>query len=334
MKKKLTLALIASLALTTGSAFAADFDTKFDGNVSLQYRDDERTVFGTGAKYGGQGFKETITLNSKTKIADGVDFYTRMTYQNLGNGLMNSAADYAGRPDTGYNGAIDAFGFKIATGSWNWTIGSQPLTIGAQGLVYDNGFIGRHALPYAVNGAGKIGAVDTSVYYARTNYQSDFGDQDKFYGTNLSYDLNANSKVGAFYARWAPGADWGIGNQNAYGIDYSYKFNDKVSFAGEYSKTSASAANKAYIAGLSYAATNADTFGAKYYRSEVASQIVDKNFGGMGTTPNPDTKGYILSYNHTLDKASTIGLSYDCEQAILGTTDARNRTKLTYSINF
>lgn len=337
MKKKLALALAASFVLTTGSAFAAEIpnplDIKFDGSLSIQYRDDEKTTFAGVKQAPVNGLRETFVLNATKKLTDNLDFYARFTYQNLDK-KVKGTADYIGTD--GYNGAIDSFGFKLKQDNWNWVIGSQALTIGAQGLVYDNGFIGKHSLPYAVNASGKVGTVDTSVYYARTNYQTGLGDQDKFYGTNLGYAINDSAKVGAFYGRWVPGADWGIDNANAYGLDYSYKFNDKVSFAAEYAKTSADVDNKAYIAGISYAATANDTLGAKYYRSEGASQILDKNWGGMGTTPNPDTKGYILSLNHTISKDSSVAISYDSEKVITGDygINNRDRTRATYTVSF
>jgi hypothetical protein len=351
MKKKLALALVASLALTTGSAFAAEVSSpdgfQLDGSLNLQYRNDTKMA-GTSSKNVHDGFKETLTLNMSQKITDNVDFYTRFTYQNVGAGLQNDAEDYRGKIG-GNSAAFDAFGLKVATGTWNWKIGSQPLTVGAQGLVYDNGFIGRNALPYAISGAGKIGAIDTVVYDAKTNYQVPVGNQDKFYGTNLSYSIDDNNKIGAFYAHWTPSSDtanWGtnlnqmaiasFGSLNAYGFDYSHQFEGKLSFASEYAKTNAKVDNKAYIAGFGYAVDADNKVAAKYYRSEGYSQIWDKNFGGMGTTPNPDTKGFILSLNHAISKTTSASLSYDSEKTIKGTygIGSRNRTVAAYNVTF
>lgn len=338
MRKGLALALAAGVIMSTGTAFAAENGLKVDGSVQIQYRDDEKT-FNDGSKQTSNGFRETFVLNANQKITDNLDLFARFTYQNLAAGV-NGTGDYI-KDD--YNGGIDSFGLKLKQGSWNWTAGEQGFTIGGQGLIYDNGFIGKYSNPYAIIGNGKLGLVDTTVFYARTHYQKGY-DQDNFAGAQFSYGISDAAKVGVFYTKWNAGTSsevkFGYNNLNFYGIDYNYQIDKKLGFAAEYAKSSASNNNKAYIAGFDYDATGNDNLAAKYYRSEDLSNIPDMNWSDMTTAPNSNAKGVILSWRHTLSKNTNVKLAYDTQNpikksgAVSGTSTDRDRTRLSYNITF
>lgn len=341
MKKNLILALVASFILCfVGTAFAADIpnplDIKFDGSLTLQYRNDNVKNVATPGSY--NGMKILGVVNATKNIAEGLDLYTRFTYESISGGLdgskgYGSALDYANRQ---YNGTIDAFGLKIASGTWNWTVGSQALTIG-QGMVYDNGFIGKHALPYAIDGKGKLGAVTTEVTYAKTNYEAPYKN-DTFYVIQLGYDVSPQFNVGGFYTKWNPGNP-AINDGTYYGINTVYKFDGKTSFNAEFAKSNYNVDNKAYIAGLTYAFDKNDKVSASAYRSEDLSNIFDSNFGGMTTAPNANTKGYMFSYKHKMGTDTTLSVAYDTYDhinpaAITGTSNDRNRTKVGVTFVF
>jgi len=356
MKKALAVVLVVSFMLLTGTAFAADIpnplDLKFDGSLTLQYRNDS-VKFPTSSY---NGLKTLGVMNVTKSIGDQFGIYARATYENLGGSLnpksnssisgaaYGSPADYANaKYNSRYNGTIDAFGLTFNDGGWNWKLGSQALTIG-QGMIYDNGFIGSHALPYAISGTGKVGVVDTTVIIAKTNYQGAGMNggtllNDKFDVLQFGYDVSPKANIGAFYTHWAAGdtngarAAMGSGSESFYGINTVYKFDGKLSFNGEATKSSANTNNKAYIGGLTYAFDNVDKVSASYYRSEDLSNINDQNFGGMTTAPNANTKGYIFSWGHKFSSDLNLRLGYDSythinAAAVTGATNDRNRTTL------
>lgn len=339
MKKRIAALLAASFVLSASSAFAAELlpnpaGIKFDGSVSLQYRNDSKPNTPTY-----NGLKWTTVLNAEKNIFENVDLYARMSYQYLDNQAeQGGMGDYI---NDGYNGGIDAFGLKIKSGGFNYVIGSQSLTIGS-GLIYDNGFIGKHALPYAFKMSGKMGATDVSAFYAKTNYQGGL-DNDKIYAVEGKYALNDKTTIGALYAHASYGTDnstaVGASSANFYGLNGSVKLTDKLNFSAEFVKSNASADNKGYIGSFGYAADAKNSFGFSYYRSEDLSNVRDANFGGMTTAPNANTKGYIVSWNHKLGSNVSFGVSYDSYKIInatakTGTASDRDRTKVGVTVAF
>lgn len=350
MKKTLAMAVAASVVMSAaGTVFAAEettspYDFKFDGSINVQYRNDEITKNVSpkwSEDYTANGMKTTITLNLEKGIAKNLSVYSRFTSQGFSNGLAKAKqADYV---DDDYNTAIDAFGFKYNNAGVNYVLGSQALTIGATGLVYDNGFIGQHALPYALKVSGKSGATDLTAIYAQTNYQDGY-DNDKFYVLQGQYAINDKSSVGAFYAHSTYGdytkpLVYNKDSLNYYGINTSYKFTDKLSFVGEYIKSSADVDNKGYIGGFTYAFDTKTSMGAGYYRVEDQAAIVDGNLASMTTAPFSNAKGYIVSINHKVAKDVTINASYDTmdkinDQGVAGASNDRNRTRVGITVNF
>lgn len=344
MKKSLAMALAASFVMSAaGTVFAAEvpnpFDVKFDGSVNVQYRNDERSNYVAKPDSTVNAFKTTFVLNAEKSLTKNLSLYSRFTYQNFSNGdAEGPQADYI---DDKYNGAIDAFGFKYNNAGVNYVLGSQALTIGATGLVYDNGFIGKHALPYALKVSGKAGATDLTGFYAKTNYQ-DGKDNDKFYGLQGQYAINDKSNVGAFYAHAAYGVDNGYvtkDSMNYYGVNTSYKFTNKLGFVAEYIKSSADQDNKGVIGGFTYAADSKNTFGVSSYRVEDQAAIVDGNLMSMTTAPFSNAKGYIISYSNKLGTDVTLNASYDTMDKIndsgkAGASNDRNRTRVGVTVNF
>jgi len=357
MKKALAVVLFASVLFISSNAIAAEDedadapDLKIDGSLILQYRHDNIYKEPLPGRY--DGVQTLVTVNIRQKLTDHLDFYTRATYETLGGGL-NPATNgkvidgvytgYSGSQDyidKRYNGAFDAVGFTLKADEWTWTVGSQALTIG-QGLIYDNSNIGRHALPYAVDGKGKIGVLDTEIFTAKTNYQSAIAANDKFSGIVVGYDITPKANIGAFYTRWAAGSTAtypdSVARLNFIGVDATYRLNKKVTFNGEIVRSNASVSNNAYLGGVSYAFDKIDTVSLSAYRSEDLSDINDANLSGMTTAPDANTKGFIFSWSHKMGENISLKVDYDRythlnEAAVTGTTNDRDRTTvgLTYT---
>lgn len=348
MKKSLAMALAASVVLSAaGTVFAAEDsnDFKFNGSFTTQFRSDDRTNHHTNADVKATGLKSTLTINMEKPLTDNLSLYGRFTHQNFNN---QTAQDYqADWIKEDYNTAIDAFGFKYNNAGVNYVIGSQALTIGATGLVYDNGFIGEHALPYAVKASSKVGATDLTAIYARTNYQHVNSDNEKMHNENFyvlqgQYAANEKTTLGAFFAR-ANYEDMNAAvtkdSMNYYGLSAGYKLTDKLNFVGEYIKSTADDDNKGYIGGLSYAIDSKNTVGASYYRVEDQAAISDANLASMTTAPFSNAKGYILSYSYKYKENITLAASYDTQdkindQANAGANNDRNRTRVGVTFTF
>lgn len=351
MKKSLAMALAASFVMSAaGTVFAAEvpnpFDIKFDGSINVQSRTDVRTN-GPAADVTASGIKSTLTLNAEKALTNNLSLYSRFTYQGFSNTTAeDKQADYI---DEKYNGTFDAFGFKYQNAGINYVLGSQAMTIGATGIVYDNGWIGNHSLPYALKVNGKSGATDLTAFYAKTNYQNGY-ENDKFYGVQGQYAINSKTSVGGFYAHDSYGAYttridanhnflYGKDSINYYGVNVSYKFDNKLGFVAEYIKSSADQDSKGYIGSFNYAFDKNTTAGLSYYNIEDQAAIVDGNWASATTAPFSNAKGYIVSVGHKLGTDVTLNASYDTQDKInavghAGASVDRNRTKVGVTVNF
>lgn len=341
MKKQLAMALAASVVMgAAGTVFAAEnpYDFKFSGSLNTQFRQDDKTNYlNNDPDVNASGLKTTLTINMEKALSNNLSLYSRFTHQSFNNTLAKQQADWVNED---FNTAIDAFGLKYNNAGVDYVVGSQALTIGATGLVYDNGFIGKHALPYAAKISGKAGATDLTAIYAKTNYQSGLDDEN-FYVLQGQYALDGKTTVGGFFAHASYGANTKATDDtmNYYGVSTAYKFTDKLNFVGEFIKSNANDDNKGYIGGLTYAFDNKNTFGASYYRVEDQAAIADANLGNMTTAPNGNAKGFIFSYGYKLNNNTSFAASYDTQDKIkdagtAGTSNDRNRTKVGVTFSF
>jgi hypothetical protein len=216
------------------------------------------------------------------------------------------------------------------------------LTIGS-GLIYDNGFIGKHSLPYAAVVSKKVGATDLTAFYAKTNYQES-NDNDKFYGLQGSYAVNDKFTVGGMftavkYGNNNPYATYAHDtSENFFEINGSYQIDPKLGFSAAYAKSNADTDNKAYIGTFNYAFDKKNKLGVSYYRSEDLSDIVDSNWGDMTTTPNANTKGVAVSYSNKINKDLTFSVSRSMYTAINsvsnGGSDSNDRVKTSAGLTY
>jgi hypothetical protein len=346
MNKQLVAALAASVVISgVGTAFAADdfnHEIKFDGSFSTQYRA-QREYNQDLTK---TALKTTLTLNVDAPLAKNLDAYASFNYQNIRtNDEIHFISDYFNTDDKNNTG-LSAVGLKYKNDGYSYVIGSQALTLGG-GLAYDNGYIGRHALPYALNISKKVGATDLTVIAAKTNYQGD-NENDKFYVVQGSYAINPKSTVGAMYAHVSYGSNTIVAMNNVldssvnfYSIYGSHKLTDKATLSGEYINASSSINNQGFQTNLSYKLDEKNTLGAGYYRVEDQASIYDLNGGGMTTSPNNNTEGYIVSWKHDFDKNFSLKVADLNYKAITGTDITkggaggdRNRFYTTATVSF
>lgn len=349
MKKKVLMALTASLVISgVGGAFAAEDDNavKLDGNITFHYRSQHENNYANGNPDNTRNaFKSTITLNAEAPLANNLNAYARFTFQNIDKTNGAFARDYYDKPDSDLNNAaIDAFGLKYKNAGYTYVVGSQALTLGG-GIAYDNGYIGKYALPYAINVSKKVGAVDLNVIAAKTNYQNS-KENDKFYAIQGSYDVNAKTNLGAMIAYVNYGkntvADYHLPDNNVtlFSIYGSNKLSDKASVSAEYLVGSTSSDNQAFQTNVNYQADNKNSLSAGYYYIEDQANIFDDNGGDMTTAPNNNTKGVVVAWTHNFDKNTSLKIGdynykmIDNNSISKCVTNDRNRLFTNVSVKF
>jgi hypothetical protein len=348
MKRPLLAALTASIIISgVGTAFAAEDsnqEIKIDGSFSTQYRDQHDTNKGAGkSDLTRAAWKTTLTLNVDAPLAQNLDAYASLNYQNISRDAGIGFADYL-TTDKKNNTAISAFGLKYKNAGYSYVVGSQAMTLGG-GLAYDNGYIGRHSLPYALNVSKKVGATDLNFIIAQTNYQTGL-ENDKFYAIQGSYAVTPKTNLGAMFTHVSYGKDTLQSyplidsSVNFYSIYGSHQLSDKATISAEYLKASSKVDNQAFQTNLSFALDNKNTLSAGYYRVEDQASIVDNNWGGMTTSPNNNTEGYTVSWKHNFDKNINLKIGYINYTKINATTNVsgaggdRSRFYTIATVNF
>jgi len=341
MKKSLLMALTASLVLTgVGTAFAADDAVKIDGSITFHYRtqhDPQRTGDKTR-----NSFKSTVTLNAEAPIASNLDAYARFTYQNISKDEGLFARDYIDGDKN--NAAIDAFGLKYKNAGYSYVVGSQALTLGG-GIAYDNGFIGQHALPYAINGSKKVGAVNLNAIAAKTNYQ-DNKENDKFYVLQGTMAVSDKSTVGAMLAQVNYGentvADFNLKSDDVtfFSVYGTRQLSDRTSLSAEYLKSSVSYASQGVQANVTRKLDDKNKLTTGIYYIQDQANIFDDNFADMTTSPNNNAKGTLVVWNHKFNESTslTVGnLNYkvlDKNSTSGAVSSDRNRFFTNVSVKF
>jgi hypothetical protein len=337
--------LIGLILLASSTGFAAadtSQDLQITGSVQFHYRvqRDEQYLNRT-PDFTRNGLKTLFVLNMDQRLSDDFAVYARATYETFSSRYGNFGTDdYA---DNNYHGAIDEYGLKYDHDGYRYVLGLQSLTLGG-GLVYDNGYIGKHSLPYAFTIDGKIGKVAVNAVAAQTNYQGNL-ENDRFYAVQGNYAMDNQANIGAMIVHAGYGKDTtraymqGTSSVNYYSVYGSYPLSDKLTGSAEYLVSSMNADNKAYITKLSYSPDSKNTFGLAYYHVEDQTSINDYNAGCMTTSPNTNTRGYLVSYKHKFAKNVSWSVSdyqYDKinPSSSNGAATNRNRLGTTLAIAF
>lgn len=348
MKKKLLMALTTSLVIaglgTACAEEAADNAVKFDGNVTFHFRS-QRDTDASDVLTKRNAFKTTLTLNATAPLSEQLDAYARFTFQYANDKDRGAfARDFFNKAGDSSSAAIDAYGFKYKNAGYTYVVGTQALTLGA-GMAYDNGYVGKNALPYAINVSKKVGAVNLNVIAAETNYQNNI-DNDKFYTVQGNYDVSAKTNLGAMVTY----VDYGKDTATKYNLDKdatlfslygSHKLNDKATVSAEFLTSSVSDQNTGLQTSLSYKLDEKNGLGASYYYIEDQANLFDYNAAGITGWPFNNVKGVMVSWSHKFDKNTTLKLAdfnYDTIEKDGGVSGIvkkdRNRLFANLSVNF
>ncbi|MDU2066642.1 MAG: hypothetical protein E6713_17625, partial [Sporomusaceae bacterium] len=290
------------LAMNQAAAAAQPDGVQFDGNLVVHARSQHDENPGNRSR---TGIKTTLTLNATLPVAENVSAYTRFTYQRLNNNYGVFSADYFCNTKQ-ENSALDAFGIKYQNAGYKYVLGLQALTLGG-GLVYDNTYIGRHALPYAMSVSKQVGAVNLNFIGAKTNYQGNLSN-DNFYVLQGTYAPDGQSSLGVMLARTSYGSDtrsryaFADSTVNYVSVYGSRAVNDKVGISAELLKSSAKTENQAMQMSLKYTLDAKNTLTASYYYVEDQAVMTDYNATEMSAYPNSNAQGYSIAWIHKFDK--------------------------------
>ncbi|WP_427112469.1 hypothetical protein [Megasphaera sueciensis] len=352
MKKKLLIALVTNLMVfSMGSVLAETTTTNndpitFDGNITFHYRDQHDGNYVNGRPSQTRtAFKSTLQLNTNIRITSNLSAYARFSYQHINKEDAAFARDYFDKSISDLNdAAIDSFGLKYTNKNYNVVLGSQALTLGGR-LLYDNGFMGRYILPYAVNVTKKMGSGNITAIAAQTNYQSG-KNNDKFFVLQGNYHLNPKTDLGTMVAHVNYGgttkADFNIPDSSVtfFSVYGSKKLTNTLNLSAEYLIGSTSSDNQAFQTNLGYQVDKKNRLMAGYYYVEDQANIFDDNGGDMTGAANNNTKGLVFAWIHKFDDKTslTIGdLNYkkiNSNSFSQCVSDDRNRFFTNLSIHF
>jgi hypothetical protein len=321
MKKTLSMALTACLVLSVAGIAAAETpdssDLQLDGSVHMEYRSDKNSnsIYGD-ADSTANGLKATLILNADKKLTNNLDIYARVASRYAAHDLgEHYAGDFIHAETNDSSTAIDQFGLKYHNAGWNYKLGSQNLSLGATGLLYDdNRFSGKNMFANALTATGKVGAIDLKTIIATTNYESGYNN-DKLYYIHGGYNSN-KSTYGFGYAR----VDYGTttaaeylyaadGNGlNYYTADFSYKLADNLHFSSEFIQSSAKEENHGINLVLFHIFNKNTNGGVAYFKVGEQANIQNAYEGGM-TYQWGNAEGYGVFFNHKLSKNVTFNFA-------------------------
>lgn len=271
---------------------------KLSGSVNLEFRNDRLDA----PKQPVKGYKTLVMLNGESNIVKNLDGYFRASYERFSNDAATALfKDFVGDR---YSGTVDAFGLKYSNSGYKYVLGSQSFTLGNTGILYDNGFVGSHALPYALSVTGKLGAIDLSAIIGQTNYQS--GTEAKLYVTQGTCAIGSKATVGTVLARVDYGVN--IGSHNYYTVNSTYAPVKDLTFSAEYLKSDYSQNNKGYAAVVDYKVDEKNSLRAALWRVEWNASIFDNGLGYM-TTYWADAKGHTFIWKHNMSKNMTFAIT-------------------------
>jgi len=321
MNKTLSMAVAACLLFPIASIASAattdSSDLQLDGSIHTEYRADRNShnIYGTTDSTA-NGLKSTFFLNANKNLNNNLGIYARVASRYAAHDLgANYAGDFAHATTKDSSTGIDQFGLNYKNAGWSYKLGSQNLSLGATGLLYDDTrFSGRNMFTTALTATGKIGTIELKTAIAKTNYDSGY-DNDKLYYIHGGYN-NHKSTYGFGYAR----ADYGSttaashlyttdGNAlNYYTADFSYKLTDTLHFSSEFIQSSAKEENHGINLVLFHIFNKNTNGGIAYFKVEEQANIQNAYEGGL-TYQWGNAEGYGVFFNHKLSKNITLNFA-------------------------
>lgn len=314
-KKLVALVAAAMMTVSAGSVFAAP--VTLDGSVSFQARNQDNY---NPAK-DGTGNKLTFKLNAKTQLTNNMDFYARLAGQRLSR--LGYAADF-------YDGSkkemmeLDQYGVIIKGGDFNFKLGRQGITVGANATLYSSGsYIGKNMLSDGLTVSGKTGVFDVKAVIAKEDTDGPY--QNKIYALSGSYSPAKNWTLGATLAKYKEANQ----DTNFWAINAGYAFSDKASVSTEYAQSNYSSDNKAYNISFNYAFDNRLSGYIVNHKTEANADM-----GRNWTDFENNEKGFYYGLDYKAAKNTTISVFYKDNTVINDSSKKDKSLRGTVTYNF
>jgi len=330
VKKYVVSALLASVVISSGSAFAAPVGTvELDGTLQYIYRWEKNYNNTKPVPWvnGGNNIEKFI-LNAKTGLAKNLDAYARFGAENVSRASMGIDF-YDGTADGSKKNAasIDQVGLLYQNAGWSYKLGRQDSYIGGiSGLYSSIYFVGPRSSVDGVHISGKSGVTDIDFQAFQEHY-SYLDDGNRVYALHASYNPTKELMLGATVAKYddrnkAHSYDTSTNN---WAVNSSYTMG-KATVFGEYGKSNASTENVTWAAGLTYVPDAKNTFNVIHYDGGMNGDLGGWQVNAAPYQPGgggfePDFKGMYYILDHKIDKSTTATLFWRNMKALTPNQD-------------
>lgn len=294
-KKLLASAIAATVTLSMGTAFAAD-PVNVSSSFKYEFRNNDDAA--TGSKSSNDKFQ--VGINFDGKIDADTTFFGRVAGQ-VGN---------FGKAPAGTDFKLDQFGVKANLDGWNVSLGRQGAQLGQGGAFYAGNDISPISYFDGLVVSNKLGELNFKAVGGKTTAGAT-SSREKWYGAELSGDVDKNINVGFAYAGKSDTAAPFTPDTHFWSGYTTVKTGDSLTWTGEYVKSNASTANRAYDLSGTYS-WDKNSFTVAYNNVQTNSTDTDNSTIGGEYYPNGDafTAGYKgLTYVYHHDVSKTLGLN-------------------------
>lgn len=292
-KKLLASAIAATVTLSMGTAFAAD-PINVSSTFKYEFRNNDDAA--TGSKSSADRMQ--VGVNFDGKIDANTAFFGRVAGQVSSFGKTPASTDFK----------MDQFGVKANLDGWNVSLGRQGAQLGQGGAFYAGNDIAPVSYFDGFVVTNKLGELNFKAIGGKTTAAPTTSRQ-KWYGVELNGDVNKDINVGFAFAgnnnvdvsgNVTPGAHYWSGFT-------TIKTGENLAWTGEYVKSNASTANRAYDLSGTYSFDKSNSFTVAYNNVQTNSTDIDNSSIGGEYYPNGDAftagyKGLTYVYHHDVNK--------------------------------
>lgn len=349
MKKSLILALVVSFVLSVaGTAFA--FPVDFSGDFKYEFRQNKDFNEKTGNE---NRFYTDLKFNGK--IDDSTTFFGRFG----GEVRDRQSATGANNQTSGFT--MDQFGVKSNIGDVNYVLGRQGAQLGQGGIFYagsdidpltyfDGIVLTSKAGDFTITALGGKAVTSNNAVQNTNLGGTGYKDQD-WWGVDVKVPAGGVTWGAAYAGKTLSPFVWSLGpvaDAKYLDLNFATKIGKAVDFSGEYVKSNASRANRAYTFAGTYS-WDQDSFTMAY--NNVQGYAVDPVNSNIGTLyyPNGDAftgfgvssaytafgyKGFTYAYHHQVTKALGFNAYYLSLKPLEGTQVGHANNELGVNVKW
>jgi hypothetical protein len=295
------MALVVSFVLSIAATALAATPIEFGGDFKYEFRQNQ--------DYGSKTYTENrmyADLKFNGKIDDSTTFFGRFA------GMTNDRDSFAGANKT--NGfTMDQFGVKGSIDDVGYVFGREATQLGHGGIFYAGTDIDPLTYFDGVAITAKTGVFNVKVIGGKSLNSAETtginNNSQDWFGIDLSTKLGETT-VGAAYANRTQSANNVLNGQAPDAKYTDFNLSGKlgvIDLAGEYVKSNANTASKAYTMSGTYA-WDKDSFTIAY--NDVQANAVDPKSSNLGVIYYPNGNAFTTDGSLTANSTGYKGLTY------------------------